>query len=132
MASSRSRVVPWALAASFYAVLTIVLTWPLAARLSTVLPHDLGDPVLNTWILWWNAHAVPLTARWWDAPIFYPVHGAFALSETMLAVTPLTTPLQWMGASPVLAYNVAFLLSYLSAAFAAHALAHALTGRHGA
>ena len=27
------------------------------------IPHDPGDPVLNIWILWWNAQAMPFTAR---------------------------------------------------------------------
>lgn len=115
-----------------YAGLTLAYGWPLLTGFASRLPSDIGDPGLNTWILWWNVHAVPLTERWWDAPIFYPVRGAFALSETLLGIAPLTTPLQWLGASPVAAYNVAFLFSYFSAAAAAHALALHLTGRQSA
>jgi len=71
-----------------------------------------------------------LTARWWDAPVFYPIRGAFAFSETLLSLTIVSTPLQWLGATAVEAYNVVFVLSFFSAAIAAHALAHRLTGRH--
>src|SRR6185295_9973282 len=85
-----------------------------------------------TWFLWWNAHAVPLTTAWWDAPIFFPAHGAFAFSETCLGLAPLTTPLQWLGASPVVTYNITYIISFPAAALAAHALAHRLTGRHDA
>ena len=67
---------------------------------------DLGDPLLNTWILWWNAQQIPLTDAYWNAPSFAPMPNALALSETLLGLTWLTTPLQWLGASPLVAYNV--------------------------
>jgi len=43
----------------------------------------------------------------------------------------VTTPLQWIGVSPVAAYNSALLLSYPLTALAAHALAFVFTKRHG-
>ena len=75
---------------------------------------------------------MPFTARWWNAPIFSPLAGAFALSETLLGATFLTTPLQWLGVSPVPAYNVLYVLSFPASALASHALALRLTGRHDA
>ena len=122
----------WFLVAATYVALTLVYAWPLLGRMSTVLPHDVGDPALNAWIIWWNAHAWPLTEAWWNAPIFHPATGAFALSETFLSVAPLTTPLQWLGLDPIATYNVTFLVSFPLTAVAAHALAHRLTGRHDA
>ena len=124
--------VAWILAAAFYVTLTVVQTWPLVTQLSAVLPHDLGDPGLNAWIIWWNAQAVPLTERWWNAPIFFPSSGALAFSETLLGLLPITTPIQWFGGSPITAYNVAFLLTFPLSALAAHALVSRLTGRHDA
>jgi hypothetical protein len=112
--------------------LTVAYAWPLFRIFGSHLPADSIDPGLNTWILWWNTQALPLTERWWNAPMFHPAPGMLSLSETLLSLAPLTTPLQWMGASPVVAYNVAFLLSFPAAALAAHALAHRLTGRHDA
>ena len=93
----------WLLAVAGYAALTILYVWPLFAGFASRLPNDTGDSGLNTWILWWDAHVPPLAARWWDAPMFYPTHGALALSETLLGLTPLTTPMQWLGVSPVAA-----------------------------
>lgn len=126
------RVAPWLLATLGYVAFTVAQTWPLVTRLTDVLPHDLGDPALNTWIVWWNAHTVPFTAKWWNAPAFWPSSGALAFSETLLGLSPLTTPIQWLGWSPVTAYNVAFLVTFPLSAIAAHALVWRLTGRHDA
>ena len=123
---------PWLAVTALYLGLTLAYAWPLIRAIGSRLPFDAGDPGLNAWILWWNTQAVPLTERWWNAPIFFPVQGAMALSETLLGLAPLTVPLQWAGASPILAYNIAFLLSFPAAALAAHALAYRLTGRHDA
>lgn len=130
--SARRSAVPWLVAIGGYAALTLIFTWPLAAHLSALLPHDLGDPILNTWILWWNAHTVPLTARWWNAPMFWPLQGTLGLSEHLLGLSLVATPIQWLGADPVTAYNIVFLLSFPLCALAAHALAFELTGRHDA
>jgi hypothetical protein len=125
-------VVPWLIALAGYAAMTVVCTWPLIARLASVVPHDPGDPLLSTWILWWNAHTTPLTSQWWDAPAFWPLRGTLALSEHLLGLSVLATPMQWLGASPVAAYNTVFLLSFPLSALATHALAYELTARHDA
>lgn len=122
----------WPIVALVYVAITLAYSRTLLPVIGSALPNDTGDPGLNAWILWWNAHAVPLTRAWWDAPIFHPVHGALALSETFLNLWPLSTPMQWAGASAVVTYNVMFLLSFPAAALGAHALAHRLTARHDA
>ena len=38
-----------------YAALTVMMTWPLAGGLSHDIPGDFGDPLLNCWILAWDA-----------------------------------------------------------------------------
>ena len=52
-----------------FVALAIAWTWPLAAHVTSRIPHDPGDSVLNIWLLWWNAHAVPFSAAWWSPPI---------------------------------------------------------------
>ena len=64
--------------------------------------------------------------------MFAPMQGAMALSESLLGLAPLTTPLQWLGVSPVAAHNIAFLLSGPVAAVAAYQLATRLTPRRDA
>jgi hypothetical protein len=93
---------------------------------------DLGDPLLNTWILWWNAQQVPLTEGYWNAPAFAPMPHALALSETLLGLTWLTTPLQWMGASALFAYNVTMILEPVLNGLSAYWLCLVLTSRRDA
>lgn len=112
-----------------FGALAVLWTWPLSAHLSSRIPHDPGDSVLNIWLIWWNAHAVPFTRAWWSPPIFVPMQGALALSEHLAGFGPLTTPLQWAGAGPLAAYNVAFVLSFALSGYFAFLLVQRLAGR---
>lgn len=115
-----------------YCALTIALTYPLILQLGSVFPHDAGDPTLNTWILWWDAHAVPYTTSWWNAPFFYPVSGVMSFSEHLLGLSVFATPIQWLGFSPAVAYNVVFLLTFPLCAIGAYLLVREITGREDA
>jgi hypothetical protein len=119
-------------AAAFLAFVTAAFTWPLPIRLAHAIPHDAGDPLLVTWMLWWSTHVVPLTDRWWNAPAFYPSTGVFAFSETLLGLAPITAPLLWLGQPPLVAYNAAFLASFILSGIAAYLLGFVLTRHHGA
>lgn len=123
---------PWAKASAFYLGLTAIYCWPLLLSPATLFPSDAGDSALVTWGLWWNAQAMPFTDRWWNAPMFVPMKGALALSETFLGFSPVSTPLIRAGAPIVLVYNLLFVASFATAAIAAHGLAFRLTGRHDA
>jgi hypothetical protein len=115
-----------------YFALSLGLYWPLLTRLSSAIPGDPGDPLLNTLILWWNAQHLPWSAGYWDAPFFAPAPNILALSETLLGLTWLTTPLQWLGAAPLVAYNVMFLLTPVMNGATSYALCRHLTGRRDA
>ncbi|HEY0873108.1 MAG TPA: hypothetical protein VGD94_06510 [Vicinamibacterales bacterium] len=112
----------------FFVALALSWTWPLVTRLSWRIPHDPGDPILNTWILWWNTQAVPFTAAWWSPPVFYPMPGALALSEHLAGIAVFTTPLQLAGLPPLGAYNVALILSAALSGYFAFLLGRHLTG----
>jgi len=64
--------------------------------------------------------------------MFAPAPNAFALSESLLGLTPLTTPLILAGVPPVAAYNVVFLLAGPLSALGAYLLAWRLTRRRSA
>jgi hypothetical protein len=108
--------------------LAILSTWPVAANLTTRVVSDLGDPLLNIWILWWNAQAVPFTPAWWNPPMMWPMTGAMALSEHLVGLSIVASPLQLAGMSAIGAYNVCLILSYALSAFFAYLLILRLTG----
>jgi hypothetical protein len=115
-----------------YSAITIALTYPLILQMGSVLPHDAGDPALNTWILWWNTQTVPLTTAWWNAPAFFPAPGVLSFSENLLGLSFISTPLYWLGVGPQAAYNVVFVLTFPLSALGAYLLAYELTGRRDA
>src|SRR5438270_13955280 len=101
-----------------YSALTLLLFHDLIGRVSTAVPHDLGDPLLSTWTLWWNAHRTPFLGGWWNGLSFYPEHGSLAFSDHRVGLTLIASPVQWLGGTPVLAYNVTLLSSFALCALA--------------
>jgi hypothetical protein len=124
--------VAFGLAAALYLLLTIALTWPLVLHPASRVPNDLGDSMLNMFLIAWNARELPLTAEWWNLPQFHPIPGVMSFSEHLLGLSVITTPIIAATGNALLAYNVAFFLSFPLGALAAHLLAYELTGRHGA
>jgi hypothetical protein len=117
-------------AAAFYVVLAIAITWPLVLHPGSVVPNDLGDPLLNIWLMAWNARVTPLTAAWWNTPQFFPVEGTMAFSEHLLGLSVITTPVILVSGNPLLAYNAAFFLSFVLSALSAYFLAYTVCRRH--
>jgi hypothetical protein len=118
-------------AAALYTALAVAYTWPVAAHLGDRVPVDGHDPLLNSFLLWWNAHRLPLTSGWWNSPFFFPLGGTIAMSETLLGLSIVTTPMLYLGASPLLAYNVVYLLSIPLCGLATYLLVRELGGTRG-
>ncbi|HEV8118185.1 MAG TPA: hypothetical protein VGQ32_06645, partial [Thermoanaerobaculia bacterium] len=126
MGSIRAREV--ALAALFFLLATIVLTWPIAPHARDGLA-DIWDAKLNAWILHWDFHQLfrdPL--HLYDANIFHPDRYALAFSENLLGASVFAFPLYAAGVSTLAAYNFVFLLGMFLSAMAAWALAREITG----
>jgi hypothetical protein len=113
--------------AAVYLALALAWSWPLPIHLTNRFTHDPGDPLLVTYLIWWNAHAVPFTASYWNAPFYWPMRDALALTEHLAGLSPITTPLQWLGASPLLAYNFVLIAATWWTGLATHALVKRLT-----
>ncbi len=106
-----------------YTLLTLILTYPLVFNLSITVPNDIGDPLLNTWILAWDSHALltdPLNL--FKANIFYPLPNTLAYSEHLFSTALLALPLQLISAEPIVAYNLSLLATFPLAAFGMYLL----------
>jgi len=125
----------WAVTA-VYALLTLATTWPLATRLTTSLPSDLGDPLLNCFILDWGiAHVGAIATgdlgaaiRVWHAPIFHPEPLALAYSEHLTAQVLQAAPVYALSGNILLCYNLLFLSTYFLSALGMYLLSRELTG----
>jgi hypothetical protein len=107
---------------------TTAMLWPALRAPSDHIVMDIGDPVLNTAILQWNARTLPLSPEWWDFPAFAPTPGVTAFTEHLLGLYPLATPLIWATGNPVVAYDLLCLVSFPLTALAMFALGRQLTG----
>jgi hypothetical protein len=122
-------------AALVYVALSLALTWPLAAGLASNVPGDLGDSLLNMWILAWGAEHVPqlLTGgiswtQFWNGNIFYPEPLSLALSEHLFGQTLQILPVYWLTGNIILCYNLLFISTFALSAFGTYLLVRDLTG----
>ena len=107
-ARTHGPAIAWGLA---YAGLAVAITWPLAPNAADHLPKGnvpTAVPALaGTWALWWVSDRLGVGLQGlWQAPIFHPAPGAFALSETTLPLGLAAAPVFWGSGSPALAYNL--------------------------
>ena len=115
-----------------FLLVTIALTWPLAIRLSTAT-SDLGDPLLNTWILDWDLYAASQSpAHLYDAPIFYPAKMPLAFSENLFGIAIAALPFFLLGFGPLAVYNLALILGFAFCGYGASVLARVVSGSTGA
>ena len=85
-------------------------TWPLITDPAHLSRNDNADTMLNEWTVAWVAHQLPRDPlHVFDANIFHPDRHTLAYSEPLITHGALAAPLFWMGASPVLVYNVLLL-----------------------
>jgi hypothetical protein len=130
------KIQPGSLAAFLaYTFLSIALTWPTAAGLGSDVPGDLGDSLLNMWILAWGAEHLPRLvtgamswSQFWDANIFHPAPLSLALSEHLFGQVLQILPIYWLTGNIILCYNLLFLATFLLSAFGAYLLVYDLTG----
>jgi hypothetical protein len=117
-------------AAGLYAFLTIVFTWPMAARLRIM---DAGDSAFFAWEMAWEVHALATDpVRLTHAPIFHPLPHTLGYDEPVLGTTLLTLPLWLLTDDAVFVLNVTRLATFTLSALAAYLLARELGCGEGA
>ncbi|HEX2039285.1 MAG TPA: hypothetical protein VHF47_06070 [Acidimicrobiales bacterium] len=110
----------------------VLATWPLVGRASTHAPMDLGDPLLNAYVVGWGGHAAlgnPL--RIFDATLYDPENLSLALLENMLGMSLPLAPLYWATDNALLVANLGLVLFPAVAGLGAYLLARELTGSRG-
>ncbi len=114
---------------ALFSGLTLLFLAPLSAHLATALT-DAVDPLLVTWILAWDVHAL-LTqpGQLFQANIFWPYADALAYSETLLGSALLIFPLALAGDLPVLNHNLVLLSGFVLGGYTAFLLGKMVT-RH--
>jgi hypothetical protein len=125
-------------ATGLFTLLAVVWTWPLSAGLATDVPWDLGDSLLNCWILAWHFHQagrvlhgdVGAFADWWHPNIFHPARYGLGHSELLVAQALQGAPVYALTGNVLLTYNLLFLSSFVLSALGAFLLVRSLT-RHG-
>jgi uncharacterized membrane protein len=116
-----------------FVALTLAMTYPVVTHMTTALPNDLGDPLLNAWILAWDSDRMLHGLRGlWQAPVFYPYADTLAYSEHLLGIAVIFAPVQWLFGNFLLTYNVAFLFAYVLAGCGTYLLVKSLTGNRWA
>jgi hypothetical protein len=116
-------------AAAALLALVLLHTWPLGLAPHVLSRNDNGDCQLNEWILAWIAHQLPRDPlSLYGANIFHPEPRTLAFSEPLLVPALLGAPLAWLGASPVLAYNLLLLFGLWATGLAGFFVAWRFTG----
>jgi len=100
-----------------FALLTLVMTFPLAVHPGSVGRIDNGDGRFSIWNVAWVARTLVVDPRHvFDANIFYPHRGTLAYSESNLGAGALAIPVYWATRNPYAAHNFVFLLSFVLSA----------------
>ena len=108
----------------------LLATFPVVQRPTHTVAGGLGDPIIGTTLLAWNADRIAHGfAAFWDAPYLYPHRHTLAYTEHLIGVAIFTAPVQWLFHNPVLAYNVAYIGSYVLAGFGMFLLTRSLWNR---
>ncbi|HKY23202.1 MAG TPA: hypothetical protein VJM31_18445 [Vicinamibacterales bacterium] len=123
-------------AASLYLAIALAFTWPLAAGLTRDIPWDLGDSLLNAWILAWDAdHLLRFLSGdfgalrgFWNANIFHPERLTLAYSEHLFAQAVQILPVYALTGNIILAYNLLFLSTFVLSGLGAFLFVREVTG----
>lgn len=123
-------------AASLYLVIAVAFTWPLPAGLTRDIPWDLGDSLLNAWILAWDADRllrfvggdVDAIRNFWNANIFHPEPLTLAYSEHLFAQAVQILPVYALTGNIILSYNLLFLSTFVLSGLGMYLFVREITG----
>jgi hypothetical protein len=120
-----------------YTVITLAATWPLGGGLGRDVAWDLGDSLLNMWVLAWDAEQmlailrgdVARVATFFDGNIFHPAPLTLAYAEHLVPQAIQILPIYAITKNPILCYNVLFLSTFILSGFGTFLFVRELTGK---
>ncbi len=117
-----------------YLLLSIALTWPLAATWTTGIVGgsggfayggSFGDATQNIWNMWWTRRALEHGQNpFWTDMLYYPEGVQMYLQTMNITNAFLTFPIHYLF-GPVAAYNAAMLLAFTLTGYAGFLLVRA-------
>ena len=125
-----------AVASALYGAVAVIFTWPLVLGLTRDVPWDLGDSLLNAWILAWDANRLlrflsgdfGALANFFHANIFYPEPLTLAYSEHLFAQAVQILPVYAVTGNIILSYNVIFLSTFVLSGLGMYLFVREVTG----
>lgn len=128
---SRVPVSLWVILA--YTFLTVIMTWPIAANLTTQVPGG-GDAWQHIWNLWWAKKSLlELHTNPYHTDLLYWPDGVNLYFHTLvLSAGVISLPLQLIGFNLISTYNIILLMTFVLAGWGAFLLCRYLTGNTGA
>jgi hypothetical protein len=103
----------------FFTPLTVLITWPQAAQMSSAVVGQVGDNIYFIWLIEWfkralfELHISPTLVPFLN----YPEGWNLAYTEITPAMVFLALPAYLLGGGPTLGYNLSILLSFVLSGF---------------
>jgi hypothetical protein len=121
------------LALVYFALMSVVMTWPLVLRMSNAMVGQTGDNIYFVWMINWIKRALfELHVNPFDVWFLnFPEGWNMAYTEITPAQLALALPFSFTG-GPAFGYNMALLLSFVLSGFAMFLWVRRLTGNAGA
>lgn len=115
---------------ALYTAVSIAMTWPLAAQLSTHAAGSGNDMWIYHWGNWWARKVLTEGGKlYWTPYMFYPRGVSLTWYAFSWLNTAIWLPLQALIGA-LAAHNITVLLAYLLSAYTAYLLARELTGSY--
>ena len=125
---SSSRWTELAVVILAFLVCAVIFTWPLALHFNDGVAGDAGDPLLNAWIVSWDARTLfTHPGGLFQANMMYPSRDVLAYSEHMVVMGLMAAPLYHLTHNPVLCYNFLLFLGVVLSGLGCYLLLVELT-----
>lgn len=125
---TRKRV-EYPLVLAFFFLLAAAFTWPLILHAHNGIVGGHGDPLLNTWIVNWDARTIfTHPSRLFQGNIIFPSRDVLAYSEHQFTLGLIGAPVHFIFRNPILTYNFLVFFCFVASGFGCYLLLKELSG----